>query len=511
MSKQYIEQEIIPKISIQNGEILFNNKSLLKDGFSPFHNLEFISQLSYGANGIVFKVMHKILKIEQLVKLYFVENADSRDKALTESKKNSTVSMADTIARVYELGIIEEPTEIVYSIMEFVENSITLKEYLETRKRFWEILSDLCPSEKLIQSNSIFGIAFQESINIAAYFIRAIAYLIKNNLRHGDLNPGNILICNSMFSLGLLEYMEKYQECDIESDEKESLVNLIRNYYSNYEIRGSIKVSEVDEDRLAVKLIDLGASHIEPSTVEKTNQRDTWFIYSTVYQLLSPLFDELQINNVLQEFAFFREVEVKNKLIKKLEYYFPLERYSTITNGKYITLSGRKIAIEDGKILIGTSDFECSNETREELLQNKEIFSNDQVLPYVFQSEGIDKDLMFVDDKRYNGQIPYQMMAADILKIIGIINIYYGKFYHKVRIEKGDVLYEDIRNVIWDCGVLDEEGNVPNNNIILSPLFDYRFHEAANILFRKNHRGKIWSSNSLFDFVKITSKMIDLE
>ena len=37
MSKQYIEQEIIPKISIQNGEILFNNKSLLKDGFSPFH------------------------------------------------------------------------------------------------------------------------------------------------------------------------------------------------------------------------------------------------------------------------------------------------------------------------------------------------------------------------------------------------------------------------------------------------------------------------------------------
>ena len=87
-----------------------------------------------------------------------------------------------------------------------------------------------------------------------------------------------------MFSLGLLEYMEKYQECNIESDEIESVVTLIRNYYSNYEIRGSINVSEVDEDRLAVKLIDLGASHIEPSTVEKTNQRDTWFIYSTVYQ-----------------------------------------------------------------------------------------------------------------------------------------------------------------------------------------------------------------------------------
>ena len=227
--------------------------------------------------------------------------------------------------------------------------------------------------------------------------------------------------------------------------------------------------------------------------------------------MLSPLFDELQINNVLQEFAFFREVAVKNKLIKKLEYYFPLERHSTITNGKYITLSGRKIAIEDGKILIGTGDFECSNETREELLKNKEIFLNNQVLPHVFQSEGIDKDLMFVEDKRYNGQIPYQMMASDILKIIGIINIYYGKFYHNVRIEKGDDLCRDIQNIIWGCGVLGLNGDVPNGNIILSPLFDYRFHEAANILFRKNHRGKIWSSNSLFDFVKITSKMIDVE
>ena len=118
---------------------------------------------------------------------------------------------------------------------------------------------------------------------------------------------------------------------------------------------------------------------------------------------------------------------------------------------------------------------------------------------------------MFVEDKRYNGQIPYQMMASDILKIIGIINIYYGKFYHNVRIEKGDDLCRDIQNIIWGCGVLGLNGDVPNGNIILSPLFDYRFHEAANILFRKNHRGKIWSSNSLFDFVKITSKMIDLE
>lgn len=97
MSKKYIEKNIIPKVKISDdGEILFNKKPLAKDGFTPFHNLEFKSQLSYGANGVVFVAINKTIKIEQLVKLCFVTDSNLREKALSEAKKNSTVKLSDT-------------------------------------------------------------------------------------------------------------------------------------------------------------------------------------------------------------------------------------------------------------------------------------------------------------------------------------------------------------------------------------------------------------------------------
>ena len=507
MSKKYIEKNIIPKVKISDdGEILFNKKPLAKDGFTPFHNLEFKSQLSYGANGVVFVAINKTIKIEQLVKLCFVTDSNLREKALSEAKKNSTVKLSDTIARVYDVGIIEVSdeniNEVVYSIMEFVEDSITLKEYLEKRNEFWNVLTRLSPSTKLLQHQSIFGVLFQESMNVAAYFIRSIAYLIKNDIRHGDLNPGNILICNSIFSSELLRDIKNYQDCNNENFENKSKLDYrsLKHYYSNYGIKGSIRVGEIDEDKLSVKLIDLGASNIKPSTIEKTNQRDSWLIYKTVYDLLSPLFYELKENIDLKNFFFFKEVEIeKNNAIKKLEYYFPFEQYSLLTDGKYITKSQNEIGIKDGKILIGSGTFECSDEMREELLSSKEIFLNNQILPHLFQDEKIEKDLMFVKESQYNGQIPYQMMATDILKIIGIFNIYYGGVYNGNEVKKGDILYKDIQEIIG-FGTLDENGVLPNDNIAISPLFDFRFHEAANLLFRKNRNGKIWSNNLLFNF-----------
>lgn len=82
MTKKYIEEEIIPHLEIKNGNLLFKDKLISID-----NNLEFKKKLSYGANGVTFVVFHKLLKLEQLIKIYFITDDISKTKALTESKK----------------------------------------------------------------------------------------------------------------------------------------------------------------------------------------------------------------------------------------------------------------------------------------------------------------------------------------------------------------------------------------------------------------------------------------
>lgn len=115
------------------------------------------------------------------------------------------------------------------------------------------------------------------------------------------------------------------------------------------------------------------------------------------------------------------------------------------------------------------------------------------------QHYNISKDLMFEEDETYNAQIPYQMMASELLKIIALVNIYYGLIYQGNILLDDDILIQEIQNIIC-AGILDDEGEVPVRNITLSPLFDYKFYEAANILLRKNKNGKLWSNNLLFDY-----------
>ena len=336
MTKKYIEEEIIPHLEIKNGELFFNDELISID-----NNLEFKKKLSYGANGVTFVVFHKLLKLEQLIKIYFITDDISKTKALTESQKNSTLNMADSTARVYDVGILNSPVEIVYSKMEFIENSITLKDYLTYRPTFVSILKELCPDDNFLKHKSILGPLFQESINIASYFIRSVAYLIKNDIRHGDLNPGNILICNSMFSPQLLQDIELYQkykdgEISVEDIDIDLITGNLINYFLIYG-NNDIRIGEIEQENLSVRLIDLGASQIEPSSIEKTNQRDSWFIYHTIDELLSPFFEEIDNKGRMTLFAFFKLTGKYH--VKKIEYYFPFEKLSNDTNGKYISQS----------------------------------------------------------------------------------------------------------------------------------------------------------------------------
>lgn len=486
MSKKKLIKKI-KKLSIDDGKLKFNGQPFrTSGGVSPFEHFTFIKQLSHGANGVTYIVQHKHLLSEQLVKLYFVDDEQSKEKAISESQKNSALNMADSTARVYDLGVLSNPTKVVYSVMELVDDAKTFREYLEIRNNCLKVMGNI-QKESLLQRGSLLGEIFQESIIVACYFLRCVAYLIKNNIRHGDLNPGNILICNSIME----RVINNGNNIQFRIDEDCAIPS-----YSN-KPDTKINVGMIDGHDLSVKLIDLGASCVKPSSPEKTNQRDTWFIYDTVNKLLLPFFEALGYENGLLTFANFKIIGKYQ--VKKIEYFLPISKVS------YTSKSNTKFSVNCGKIQFRNSM--QKKKYYKQLLMNREIFENGQVIPLQMQNDRLSKDFMFERKRFFNAQIPFQMISAELLKIVALVNILFGIFYNGGSLEQDDDMNKEIQSII-EAGTLSDDYTVSDRNIVFSSLFDYRFYEAANILLRKNLEGKLWSNNLLFNYDDMNRKIL---
>ena len=537
MARSDVESRL-KKISIdEDGMLCYENKQfLIKDGLPAFQNLKFKKILSNGANGITFIVIHKYLQIEQLVKLYFITDPKFEIKAIEESKKNSNVKLGDTIARVYDSGRLLFPVPVYYSIMELVENSLTLKDYLKIRKNLIVALKEISPSSKILEKDSLFNIIIQEGINLCIYFLRDISYLIKYNIRHGDLNPGNIMIGGSILTDHLISLIDEYNKMknkEISSVEFEEIKEKIL-WYKNNSIN-EVFVGEIRQDRLQIKLIDLGTSHVNPSTVEKTNQRDSWFIFSTIRNILAPVFDDLPFH-----FSNFFYLKQKGRrLVKKLEYKFKLEDYSElrgyyesklypfvqfhIKNGKLdlSTLSNEEkyniiqdwkdynlfsdeiqILIKKCKSTALSTDSSFDNLIIKILRESGEIFYNLQILPHKLQSNIVSKDLMFESDNLYNGQIPYQMISYEMFKFVAVTNLLLGLIFIHGNLASlevsSDPISIDLKRIIHYNDV-SSFGDI-SNRFFISDIFDYKFYEAGNILLNLNRENVLWSNNILVDY-----------
>lgn len=482
-------EAILKKISINNGGVLcYEEKQFLTENELPaFRNLEFKKILNNGANGITFIVFHKYLKIEQLVKLYFITDDKFEIKAIEETKKNSSVKLGDTIARVYDSGKLLFPVHVYYSIMELVENSLTLEDYLKVRTSFISALKEISSSKIMLEKNSVFDIILQEGVNLCIYFLRDISYLIKYKIRHGDLNPGNIMIGGSILTDSLSDLIDKYnvikrnKECTPVKWEKikQEILYYKNNFYNE------VFVGEIRQDRLQVKLIDLGTSHVKPSTVEKTNQRDSWFIFSTIRDILSPIFDELSI-----DFRdYFHLKQVGEHHVKKLEYNFKLEEYSELGDYYESNLNPSfQFHVENGKLDLSTLSVDekstiiqrwsTNNSFSDELdiliqestnsplstvskvddiiikmlIEKGEIFNNLQILPYNLQFNLVSKDLMFESSSQYNGQIPYQMLSYEMFKFVAVTNLLLGLLFQQGNFDlledQSDPIYRDLASII---------------------------------------------------------------
>lgn len=533
-------EAILKKLSINDGGVLcYEEKQFLTENKVPaFQNLEFKKILSNGANGITFIVFHKNLKIEQLVKLYFIIKDSNEIKAIEETKKNSSVKLGDTIARVYDCGKLLFPVPVYYSIMELVENSLTLKDYLKVRTSFISALKEISPSEKMLEKDSVFDIILQEGVNICIYFLRDISYLIKYNIRHGDLNSGNIMIGGSILTDNISDLIDKYN--DIKRDKEcipvkwEKIKQEILYYKNNF--YNEVFVGEIRQDRLQVKLIDLGTSHVKPSTVEKTNQRDSWFIFSTIRDILSPIFDELSID--FRDYFHFKQVDERN--VRKLEYNFKLEEYSEL--GDYYESKLYPFVefhVENGKLDLSTlsvdekssiiQQWSTHNSFSDELdrliqeytnsplstdskvdeiivkmlVEAGEIFNNLQILSRKLQFELVAKELMFESSTRYNGQIPYQMLSYEMFKFVAVTNILLGLIFHQGNFDllgnQYNPIYRDLASIINYNNNVSSVEDV-SHRFFISDIFDYKFYETGSILLNLNKDKKLWSNNILIDF-----------
>lgn len=532
-------EAILKKISIKNGGVLcYEEKQFLTENEVPaFQNLEFKKILSNGANGITFIVFHKYLKIEQLVKLYFITDDKIEIKAIEETKKNSNVKLGDTIARVYDSGKLLFPVHVYYSIMELVENSLTLKDYLKVRASFISALKEISSSKKMLEKNFVFDIILQEGVNLCIYFLRDISYLIKYKIRHGDLNPGNIMIGGSILTDKLNYLIDEYnnnkknkKSTPVEFEKTKQKILCYKNNFYN-----EVFVGEIRQDRLQVKLIDLGTSHVNPSTVEKTNQRDSWFIFSTIRDILAPIFDELSIDF----HDYFHLIQVGEHHVKKLEYNFKLEEYSEL--GEYYASNlnpSVQFHVENGKLDLSTlsvdekssiiQQWSTHNSFSDELdiliqeytnsplstvskvdeiivkmlVEAGEVFNNLQILPHKLQYELVSKELMFESSTQYNGQIPYQMLSYEMFKFVAVTNILLGLIFHQGNF---DLLRNQYNPIFSDLASIINYNNVSSledvsYRFFISDIFDYKFYETGSILLNLNKDKKLWSNNILIDF-----------
>lgn len=253
-----MDERLIKLFTINNGYLEYDQKRVGKDALTPgFERLEFKEQLSHGANGITFRVIHKILKVEQVVKIYVPDiEGENQRRAIAEAKKNAKTDLNGLIAVVFDAGEYQYPVKIGFSVMESINGFLTLKELRRELKNENSTNYSLLPKESFDIYASVWRKYLYNILNIAAGFLRTVIFMYKKGYTHGDLNPGNVLwLLNGK---SLKEYFSK-----------EHLGNI---------------------DTYDIKLIDLGSSEYNDYNRRIGKLRDCWFIYDQIRSLLSPLF-----------------------------------------------------------------------------------------------------------------------------------------------------------------------------------------------------------------------------
>lgn len=250
------------KLSVKNGELLCNNRKIGMDKKTPgFSQYIFDEEpLGKGANGITYRVTHKVLGVRQVVKIYFPKDdeTDNVHKAREESIKNANTALNGIIAVTFDAGVYSYPCRLWYSCMESVSSFATIKEWRKERDGYFKINGnsfDVFDMKCLRYMNT--------ALKLAAGILQAVIGLYEHDVIHGDLNPGNIL--------WILERENLNKTLDLYSSKITSSLGKL--------------------EPCTVKLIDMGASKVNNNEKEEGKVRDAYKIYEHIKSLMYPLFN----------------------------------------------------------------------------------------------------------------------------------------------------------------------------------------------------------------------------
>lgn len=291
-------------LTIKNNKLYFNDSPVTEKSKYPFEKLEFIREIGEGANGKVYKVRHKVLNIFQVVK---VSKSDYQ-KNILESIKNASGEVSEVIAVVSDAGTFDYPSETSYSIMSCINESITFSDWILCRDNLLKFAEKEHKENPLKSYSYLSGFIVQYSLSLAANFLYTYSILHKASIIHGDLNPKNILIIDSVFNENLFINLNEYfTDSKLNSDQK-------REYKGNLtktiiKLR-SLKAGIIDFNNSTVKFIDLGTSKLESTDSNIGEDRDSELILDNVRKILKPFFRNSSLKNVLN-------VDVEERRIKE--------------------------------------------------------------------------------------------------------------------------------------------------------------------------------------------------
>ncbi|WP_218713030.1 hypothetical protein [Arthrobacter sp. BF1] len=284
--------------SVENSHLLYNGHLVGDNASTPgFRQYSFESDaLGEGGNGVTYRVRHRTLRVDQVVKLYFPNKGGVSDKAKFEAIKNADPRVRDVIAQVHDAGTYSYPEAISYSVMESVSDIQTLKEWLAGRDAQWAFAE--ASFDCGIQNSKVKAdlwkakcrrVVMAESLSVAASVIGAIARMHAAGVTHGDLNPGNILIFQDPIDpvwarLRTQDFHSK--KLDI-SGPNYDVFRAARNKYMRY------SSEDTQPGRLTpppVKVIDLGSSKAPGTSTQVAVARENWFVLDNLRRILKPWF-----------------------------------------------------------------------------------------------------------------------------------------------------------------------------------------------------------------------------
>lgn len=289
---------------IKNKKLYLNDSLVTENCRYPFEKIEFLSEIGEGANGKVYKVRHKVLDIHQVVK---VSKSDYQ-KNIFESIKNTSSEVSEVIAVVSDAGIFDNPSETSYSIMSSINESISLSDWISCRDNLLKFTEEEYKENPLKINSYLSGFIVQYSLSLAANFLYTYSILHKASIIHGDLNPKNILIIDSIFNEDLFISLNEYfTDSKLNSDQKSVYKGKITGVISK--LRSHIP-GTIDFNNSIVKFIDLGTSKLESTDSNIGEDRDSDLILDNVRKILKPFFRNSSLKNVLN-------VDVKERRIQE--------------------------------------------------------------------------------------------------------------------------------------------------------------------------------------------------